>query len=146
MRNGVGITRISNYGNDEFTCQKGWVLADSEEVIELEHRGDADVGVLPELPSSLTTDQTNNLMNVLNDFFIDNVQFLKGTNKIKHEIMTEGGPIRQPSRRQNPKVREEEEHQVNLMLRDGIIKPSSSPWASPHCFSKKERRIPKILC
>ena len=57
---------------------------------------------------------------------------------IAHETHTTGPPIRQPSRRQNPLIREQEQQQVQEMLRDGVIRPSLSPWASPVVMVKKK--------
>ena len=57
---------------------------------------------------------------------------------VEHEIHTTGRPIRQPFRRQNPIIREIEQQQVKEMLRDGVIRPSSSPWASPVVMVKKK--------
>ena len=50
---------------------------------------------------------------------------------VEHEIHTLGPPIRQPFRRQNLEVRRQEEEQLKEMLDEGIVRPSSSPWASP---------------
>ena len=57
---------------------------------------------------------------------------------IQHEIHTNGGPIRQPYRRQNPQVRAQEQEQLQEMLQDGIVRPSVSPWASPVVMVKKK--------
>ena len=46
---------------------------------------------------------------------------------LQHTIETEGPPLRQPYRRQNPAVRQEEMAQVQQMLSGGIIRPSNSP-------------------
>ena len=43
-----------------------------------------------------------------------------------------------PSRHQNPLIREQEQQQVQGMLQDGVIRPSTSPWASPVVMVKKK--------
>ena len=57
---------------------------------------------------------------------------------LQHTIETEGPPLRQPYRRQNPAVRREEMTQVQQMLSSGVIRPSNSPWASPVVMVKKK--------
>ena len=46
--------------------------------------------------------------------------------------------MRLPFRRQNPVVRDIEQQQVKEMLRDEVIRPSTSPWASPVVIVKKK--------
>ena len=57
---------------------------------------------------------------------------------LQHTIETEGPPLRQSYRRQNPAVRQEEMTQVQQMLSSGVIRPSNSPWASPVVMVKKK--------
>ena len=57
---------------------------------------------------------------------------------LQHTIEIEGPPLCQPYRRQNPAVRREEIAQVQQMLSSGVIRPSSSPWASPVIMVKKK--------
>ena len=47
------------------------------------------------------------------------------------EIHTTAGPIKQPPYRMPFSKRQKVEECVDEMLRDGIIRPSNSPWASP---------------
>ena len=49
------------------------------------------------------------------------------TQLLQHTIETEGPPLRQPYRRQNPAVRREEMAQVQQVLSSGVIRPSNSP-------------------
>ena len=57
---------------------------------------------------------------------------------LQHTIETEGPPLRQPYRRQNPAVRREEMAHVQQMLSSSVIRPSNSPWASPVVMVKKK--------
>ena len=61
------------------------------------------------------------------------------TDLIKHEIRTTTQePIKQRPRRFPLNKREEGWAEVEAMLKDGIIEPSSSPWASPVVLVKKK--------
>ena len=57
---------------------------------------------------------------------------------LKQTIKTNGPPLHQPYRRQNPAVHREEMVQVQQMLSNGVIRPSNSPWASPVVMVKKK--------
>ena len=57
---------------------------------------------------------------------------------LQHTIETEGPPLRQPHRCQNPAVHREEMAQVQQMLSSGVIHPFNSPWASPVVMVKKK--------
>ncbi|CUT99683.1 RNA directed DNA polymerase (reverse transcriptase) [Echinococcus multilocularis] len=60
------------------------------------------------------------------------------TNIVKHKIDTgEARPIWQPPRRIPPPLLEEVNHLFKELLRDELIKPSKSPWASPIALAKK---------
>ena len=60
------------------------------------------------------------------------------TDLVKHEITTTGHPLRQPPRRFPIGLREEGEKQVQEMLKQDVIEPSASPWASPVVLVKKK--------
>ena len=57
---------------------------------------------------------------------------------LQHTIETEGLPLRQPYRRQNPAIRQEEMTQVQQMLSSSVIRPSNGPCASPVVIVKKK--------
>ena len=60
------------------------------------------------------------------------------TDIIRMEIYTGNArPRRQPARRMPPLVQREVSQQLAEMQRDGVIEPSSSPWASPIVLVKK---------
>ncbi|UYV74341.1 K02A2.6-like [Cordylochernes scorpioides] len=60
------------------------------------------------------------------------------SNLAKHRIDTEGAkPIKHKPYRVSAKEREIIKEQIDEMLRDGIIRPSSSPWSLPVILVKK---------
>ena len=63
---------------------------------------------------------------------------------IEHEIHTNSPPIRQLYRRQNPQVRAQEQEQLQEMLQVGIVRPSTSLWASPVVMVKKKDGISRF--
>ena len=98
-------------------------------------------GHLPEIPDSLTCEQRKDLRKLLGDYkdvFTKVGDPISSTSLVEHEIYTKGPPIRLPFRRQIPLIRAQEQIQVKEMLRDGVIRPSTSPWASPVVMVKKK--------
>jgi len=58
---------------------------------------------------------------------------------IQHDIETgDAKPIKQAPRRPPLAARDEEDKQLDEMLKTGIIEPSYSPWSSPVCMAKKK--------
>ena len=98
-------------------------------------------GQLPQIPDSLSFEQQRDLRQLLEEYpdvFSKEGNPISSTSLVEHEIHTTGPPIRLPFRRQNPIVRDIEQQQVKEMLRDGVIRPSTSPWASPVVMVKKK--------
>ena len=97
---------------------------------------------LPEVPKELSGAQGQELRELLEEFkdvFVGKDFRLGSTGVVEHEIHTHGPPIRQPFRRQNPEVQRQEQEQLKEMLGEGIVRPLSSPWASPVVMVKKKR-------
>ena len=88
--------------------------------------------------SSLQQQQLNALFKEFSDVFSQGEDDLSCTPLLEHTIETHGPPLRQPYRRQNPAVRREEMAQVQQMLASDVIRPSTSPWASPVVMVKKK--------
>ena len=87
-------------------------------------------GQLPSIPDSLSHEQQEDLRRLLEEYqevFSKQGDPISSTSLVEHEIHTTGRPIWLPFRRQNPIVREIEQQQVKEMLRDGVVRPSSSP-------------------
>ncbi len=58
---------------------------------------------------------------------------------MKHQIDTQGAhPIRKQGRRILPAMRDQVKEQMHQMEASGIIRPSSSPWASPVVLARKK--------
>ena len=93
---------------------------------------------LPECLSPLQHQQLNALFQEFSDVLSQGEDDLGSTPMLEHTIETHGPPLRQPYRRQNPAVRREEMAQVQQMLASNVIRPSSSPWASPVVMVRKK--------
>ena len=93
---------------------------------------------LPENLSPLQQQQLNELFKKFQDVFSQGDNDLGNAPLLQHGIETNGPPLRQPYRRQNPAVRREEMAQVQQMLSSDVIRPSNSPWASPVVMVRKK--------
>ena len=95
----------------------------------------------PPIPEHLSPTQQQLLKGLFKEFsniISQGEDDLGCTLLLQHTIKTKGSPLRQPYRRQNPAVRREEIVQVQQMLTSGVIRLSSSPWASPVVMVKKK--------
>ena len=85
--------------------------------------------------SSLNTEEKNSLLPILSDFeglFHLEGDVLTHTNILKHKIRTSTDiPVAARNYRYPYKLREEVKKQIEDMLRQGIIAPSTSPWNAP---------------
>ena len=93
---------------------------------------------VPEHLSLTQQQQLKALFQEFSDIISQGEDDLGSTPPLQRTIKTEGPPLRQPYRRQNPAVRREAMAQVQQMLSNGIIRPSNSPWASPVIMVKKK--------
>ena len=130
--------QLDNLTEDDIALTPEWEVGTISSV----HLAQAPTeGQLPPVPASLTSEQQEDLHKLLREYqdvFSKQGDPISSTSLVEHEIHTTGRPIRQPFRRQNPIIREIEQQQVKEMLRDGVIRPSSSPWASPVVMVKKK--------
>ena len=135
--------RLENTGEEDQVIDPNWEIGTVEvvgEEPEFPAVGAEEEG-LPEIPGELSGTQGQELQELLEEFkdvFVGKDFRLGSTGVVEHEIHTRGPPIRQPFRRQNPEVRRQEQEQLKEMLDEGIVRPSSSPWASPVVMVKRK--------
>ena len=106
-------------------------------------------GQLPQIPDSLSFEQQRDLRRLIEEYqdvFSKEGNPISSTSLVEHEIHTTGHPVQLPFRRQNPIVRDIEQQQVKEMLRDEVIRPSTSPWASQVVMVKKKDMVHEVLC
>ncbi len=85
-------------------------------------------------PGNLAAEEVVKLKQLIwdsSDVFSHNNFDLGVFQNVKHDVHTEGPPIRQPLRRQSPHARQQTFQLVKEMLEHGVVTPSTSPWASP---------------
>ena len=88
----------------------------------------------PPVPTHLSSTQQQQLKDLFQEFsdiVSQGEDDLGCTLLLKHTIETDGPPLRQPYRCQNPAVRRVEMAQVQQMLSNGFTRHSNNPWASP---------------
>ena len=92
--------------------------------------------------AQLSSDQSQQVYSLLQRFsnlFSSGPHDIGKTDVVKHTIDSQGAaPIRQPPRRLPATLREEAQRAVADMLRQGLIEPSASPWASPVVLVRKK--------
>ncbi|KAK3726560.1 hypothetical protein QZH41_001964 [Actinostola sp. cb2023] len=98
---------------------------------------------LAERSGRLLDDQQRSKLTALlreyQDVFASSSSDFGRTDLEKHRINTgDTRPIKQPARRLPIHRRTEAEQHVQQMLKDGIVEPSSSAWASPIVLVKKD--------
>ena len=131
--------RLENTGEEERLIDSGWEVG-TIEIVQIEEM-DHPVKKKPDIPDDLTPEQKKDLDELLDRYqevFSERTGKIGRSSCIQHEIHTKGAPIRQPYRRQNPYVRQMEQEQVTEMLDQEVIRPSTSPWASPVVMVKKK--------
>ena len=69
------------------------------------------------------------------------------TSLVEHSIpvMERTRPIRQPPHRLGPHKEAEAERQVQELLKEGLIEPSTGAWSSPVVLVRKEGQLVEIL-
>jgi hypothetical protein len=147
--------RVANLSDAERKIEKGSVIAECDAVESVM------VGEVPRtkttspdnVPSHLEDlferssrnldehqkEQLRLLLNEFADVFSAGSHDLGRTTMVKHKINTsDANPIRQPPRRLPRLKKAEAASAIDDMLKQGIIEPSSSPWAAPIVLVKKK--------
>lgn len=147
--------RILNLRDETITIRKGTIIAEMELVpMDLVNmvatvdqssadRGDEALWVMADRAGDEINqgekEQLFALFLEYRDLFAKSPDDFGRTGKIKHTIHTEGcQPIRQSTRRISPAKKEEAAKLLKEMLDRNVIRPSSSPWASPVVLVQKK--------
>ena len=145
--------RVINMTNKPVKLAKDSVLSTPEPVSPLKaqqqpqpsnqnHVKDAIEGMISNVDKSFGDDVKDKLRQVLlkhSAVFSKDEWDLGWTDLVTHEIDTaDAKPIRQPLRRYPPSHQEAIDQQVWDMLRQKVIQPASSPWASNVVLAKKK--------
>ena len=154
---GTGIPiEVMNPGDEDVylypRTQIGIVTRVQEMEVEMETiEKQGETGTLPDelqrlaeqVDVPLTEDQRQQVEELLvrnKSIFALQGQTTGKTNLVRHEIKVETEtPIKQAVRRPPLHLRDAAEKEVQKMLKDEIVEPSDSPWASPVVLVKKKR-------
>lgn len=153
LRGGKATVMLTNFSNEYKHVNKGTTVAYIEEIVEATsafaladsaepaQRNQAPpiaFDVNPRLPND-KQEQLKALLLQYEDCFSSSSK-IRQTPITKHRIITEENarPLRQSPYRVSTREREAMKRQVDEMLRDDIIQPSKSPWASPVVLVKKK--------
>lgn len=122
----------------DFWCQMGIVpnLHSGEWTFCLAENETAQVGAL-ESADHLSTDQRHILRDVIDETFRTMGDKLGCTTMVEHVIRTNSPPIKQRHYPLSPSLQKQVNIELEKMLADGIIEPSTSPWASPIVLVRK---------
>lgn len=85
----------------------------------------------------LKPDERRVLENFIETTFRDMPDKLGCTHIVEHEIRTNSPPIKQRHYPLSPVLQKQVNQELEQMLKDGIVEPSNSPWASPIVLVKK---------
>ena len=99
-------------------------------------KGDVDLSHC-DLPQS-EKEKLMKLINEFSDIFASQGCEFGCTSVVKHEIKTEGPPVRQQVRRIPVALKNVVDREVEKMLKLGVVRPSQSPWSSPTVMVRKK--------
>ena len=99
----------------------------------------------PKTPLTLTAEEESRLQIFLSEQLVLFEQIRGTTPLIKHKIrLINSEPIKQRYQPRNPRMQAIIDEEVNRMLAEGIIEPSTSPWSSPVVIVKKKDGTPRF--
>lgn len=88
--------------------------------------------------SVLTSEEELELNNVVEPLFAKMGDKIGQATLVEHHIITDSTPIKQRYYRVNPLVQKHINEELQKMLDNGIVEPSTSPWSSPILLIKKK--------
>lgn len=106
-----------------------WTFRDSEQI-------EPSVDAIQSI-DHLTIEQQRKLESLLQEQFSRMGTNLGCTNMVEHRITTDSAPIKQRHYPISPALQRQVNEELDQMLKDGIVEPSDSPWASPIILVKK---------
>lgn len=153
LRGGCANVFLTNFGNEVQHVAKGTVIASLNNFVEvtdlsipeiaLSNSQDVDsVLASIDIEPGLLPGQKEQIENLIREFAecFSTSSKVRRTSIAKHRIIVDESvrPICQHPYRVSPKEREAIGNQVKEMLKDDVIQPSASPWASPVVLVKKK--------
>eukprot|EP00731_Ephydatia_muelleri_P017894 Em0010g992a len=143
--------QVINTGHEPITLYSGMSIASFSSSVEImsvsdkEHSPDNMQGDgMPDVDlagANLSPSQKHDLNRLIwefRDLFVSEGGCTGRTSVIKHTIRTEGSPIRQPLRRIPFVLQDTVKTEIKMMLQQGVIRKSCSPWSSPVVMIKKK--------
>lgn len=88
--------------------------------------------------AELTAEQSGILRNFIEDTFVTMPDEIGYTHLVKHRIVTKAEPIKQRYYPVSPVVQKSINEELDNLLKNGIVEPSNSPWASPIILVRKK--------
>ena len=141
----IGIA--SRLSGSDFVSRISGEATLSQAVIPSAERSTNDLSpdlekLIEDIDSDLTGEQKDSVKQLLKQnesVFATKEQPFGHTSLVKHSIRTDTeAPIKQPVRRPPFHLRSEAQDEVQKMLKQGVIEPSDSPWASPVVLVRKK--------
>lgn len=153
LHNGEAKVMVTNFSNEYRHLNRGTTVAHLSEFVEASNafaltdsQGAATSTAVSapafDVNQSLSRQQQKELKALLHQYkdCFSSSSRLRQTPLAKHRVITDeyARPLRQSPYRVSAREREAIKQQVDEMLRDDIIQPSTSPWASPVVLVKKK--------
>lgn len=147
--------RVINVTRKPVTMEAGTIVADLSEAEVCEVQGETEtdcevnecpgatlLGMVDDVDETVTNEDRRRLVSLLTEFsgtFSKGENDLGWTNIVTHSIDTGvSKPVRQPLRRHPPAHQDAIQRHVSDMLRQGVIEPAKSPWASNLVLVRKK--------
>lgn len=96
----------------------------------------AETSLLPY--TELSNEQSETLNKLIDETFADMPDKIGCTHLVQHRIVTQAEPIKQRYYPVSPVVQKSVDEELDKLLKEGIVEPSNSPWASPIILVRKK--------